>query len=473
MEVGSNLTVASELRYRTGRYVVDLAARHLFLDDKRIILPWRCFEAFVILVEANGAIVDRETLFRRLWPGIEVEETSLTKVLSQLRRVLSSGDPAAEYVETIPRLGYRLAVTVRSVTTPNGAAAWPPVGRHTGRGVFMRVVGGLLIVVIAGILGTWGWRRYRTIEAAEDHYQEGRRLNRQSEPSSTRGAIEEFRRATELNPSRALYFTALAQALNRVTSSEPTDFQSSRQAAERSVELDPACGGCQATLGFVLFTRFWEWEKAGVHLRQGARLDPENPGLRGYVAMYLCSQGKPAEALGHMEEAIGMAPYFARSHQLRTAALVLLGRYPEAIAASDRALSLNALDKATWDWRAHALLLAGREREALAAWLEFGWKEHAAEIDELYRANGIAGALRRLLELTGDWKSRGGSSYRRAQWRMHLGEHEKAIEELELAVQFRHFNLIYVSSDPVFAAIRSRPEFQAVLTKLGLRSGSV
>lgn len=90
------MPITSETRYRTGKYVVDLATRRLLLNGATVDLPWRCFEALALLVEANGAIVDREVFFRKLWPDVEVEESSLTKVLSQLRRTLSAGDPSAE-----------------------------------------------------------------------------------------------------------------------------------------------------------------------------------------------------------------------------------------------------------------------------------------------------------------------------------------------------------------------------------------
>ena len=466
------MLLTSEIRYRTGKYVVDLGTRRLLLDGAAVDLPWRCFEALALLVEAGGAIVDREALFRKLWPGVEVEESSLTKVLSQLRRTLAAGDPSAEYIETVPRLGYRLSVPTRLEHITNGFPIATPLAKpaRTNRKALW-VLAGIMVLGALGVAGMWGWRRQQRLAEADAYYQEGRRLNRQSDQASIRNAIEALRRATELNPTNAIYYATLARALGRVSSSEPINGSPMREAGERSVQLDPSCAGCQATLGFILFSRFWEWEKAGAHLNQALRLAPNDYGLRGYLAMYLPSQGKTAEALAHLDEAIRIAPYAVRSYQLKTVALCLLGRYPEAIDASDRAISIDPDDRATWDWRAHSLFLAGREREALSATLELGWKEHASKVDQLYRAKGLAGALGLLLELTGDSKSRSGHSYRRAQWKMHLGDRDGALEELEAALKFRHFNLIYVAADPVFSPVHADPRFQAILRSMALPAG--
>src|SRR5713226_3366621 len=52
---------------------------------------------------------------RRLWPDTFVEEGNVAKHVSLLRRVLSEATNGREYIETIPKRGYRFVVDVREV----------------------------------------------------------------------------------------------------------------------------------------------------------------------------------------------------------------------------------------------------------------------------------------------------------------------------------------------------------------------
>src|SRR5262245_64661723 len=48
-----------------------------------------------------------------LWPDTFVEESNLTQNISQLRRALGDGAAEAQYIETIPKRGYRFVANVQ------------------------------------------------------------------------------------------------------------------------------------------------------------------------------------------------------------------------------------------------------------------------------------------------------------------------------------------------------------------------
>lgn len=467
-----------ESRYRFGRYLLDMSRRQVLLGGVPVTLSWRCLDALSLLVEAKGAIIDREVFFQRLWPEIEVEENNLTKVVSQLRRALSTGDPAVEYVETIPRIGYRLGVpvSVEDATEIAGRASTNGASlvrlRYGGRGRFRNwlvpLIAGVVLVVVAATAGVWGWRRYRISVEAEAHYRNGQQLRRLGDPDSARATVESFTLATQINPRNATYFAALAEALGRVSRDDRIDRTAMREAAERAVQLDSDCGNCRAVLGYALFAMFWEWPQAETHLRKAIELSPENTGLRTYMAMYLCTQGRAGEALHHVDEGLRRAPFFTTGHYIRSMVLLFLRRDAEAVSAADRALSVNPQSKGALDVRAMALLQMGREMEALAAWREYGWSNHANALDVRYRAEGMGGALRMLLDLTAEGKVRETNSYRRARWKMYLGDPEGALDELEVAHRFRHFNLMYVPADPIFEPLRNHPRLRRILEHMRL-----
>jgi pimeloyl-ACP methyl ester carboxylesterase/DNA-binding winged helix-turn-helix (wHTH) protein len=73
----------------------------------------KAFETLVALVERSGHCLAKDELMRRVWPDSFVEENNLSQNISQLRRALHA--EGAQYIETVPRRGYRFnaAVEVR------------------------------------------------------------------------------------------------------------------------------------------------------------------------------------------------------------------------------------------------------------------------------------------------------------------------------------------------------------------------
>src|SRR5262245_11184897 len=105
-------TVNGNNCYRVGKFLVDLRQRRVSSNGTTLDLSWREFEALGLLIEADGQVVEKQAFFSRLWPDLAVDESNLTKCISQLRKVLTEIDPGMEYLETAPRIGYRLAAPV-------------------------------------------------------------------------------------------------------------------------------------------------------------------------------------------------------------------------------------------------------------------------------------------------------------------------------------------------------------------------
>jgi DNA-binding winged helix-turn-helix (wHTH) protein len=102
--------------YTFGPFLLDAGECLLTLDGKPVALAPKAFEALVILVENAGNLVDKDDLMRRLWPDSFVEEGNVAKHVSLLRRVLSEATNGREYIETIPKRGYRFVEDVREVS---------------------------------------------------------------------------------------------------------------------------------------------------------------------------------------------------------------------------------------------------------------------------------------------------------------------------------------------------------------------
>jgi len=69
------------------------------------------------LAANEGKVISREDLVKLLWPRVIVNENSLTRAVSELRKqLIATEDPASSYIETIPKRGYRLLVAVEEAS---------------------------------------------------------------------------------------------------------------------------------------------------------------------------------------------------------------------------------------------------------------------------------------------------------------------------------------------------------------------
>lgn len=106
-----------------GPFRLDTQQGFLTRSGEVIPLEPKVVATLVVLVEAEGRLVTKQALMERVWPGTFVEEGSLSRNVSALRRVL--GDTAEEprYIETVPKRGYRFRAPVRPAGAPIVPAA--------------------------------------------------------------------------------------------------------------------------------------------------------------------------------------------------------------------------------------------------------------------------------------------------------------------------------------------------------------
>ncbi|HKG22011.1 MAG TPA: winged helix-turn-helix domain-containing protein, partial [Blastocatellia bacterium] len=103
------------LIYEFGPFRLDANRRLLLRDGKSVPLTHKAFETLATLVQNNGRIVQKDELMREVWPDTFVEEGSLTRNISVLRKILGEGPADHQYIETIPKRGYRFVASVREL----------------------------------------------------------------------------------------------------------------------------------------------------------------------------------------------------------------------------------------------------------------------------------------------------------------------------------------------------------------------
>jgi DNA-binding winged helix-turn-helix (wHTH) protein/pimeloyl-ACP methyl ester carboxylesterase len=115
----------AELRggYRFGPFHLEVRERRLSRAGEVIPLRLKVFDTLLVLVENAGRLVTKQELLDTVWPETTVEENNLNHNVSVLRKALGEKATGQQYIETVPRVGYRFAAPVDAAVPQTGASA--------------------------------------------------------------------------------------------------------------------------------------------------------------------------------------------------------------------------------------------------------------------------------------------------------------------------------------------------------------
>jgi DNA-binding winged helix-turn-helix (wHTH) protein len=88
-----------------GPYRIDRDQRLLTRGDEIIPLAPKIFDTLLALVESGGRVFEKENLVATVWPDAFVEEGSLARNISTLRKVLGDNSHNPKYIVTVPKRG--------------------------------------------------------------------------------------------------------------------------------------------------------------------------------------------------------------------------------------------------------------------------------------------------------------------------------------------------------------------------------
>jgi len=133
-----------------GEFEADLRSRELRRNRANVRLPHQSFEVLAMLLEHPGELVTREDIRKRLWPADTFVDFDhgLNNAVNRLRESLGDSAEAPQFVETLPRRGYRFIAEVRR---PNRPDRTPPPTELTFATQANRRIGRLRLT--AGLIG--------------------------------------------------------------------------------------------------------------------------------------------------------------------------------------------------------------------------------------------------------------------------------------------------------------------------------
>ncbi len=144
-------------------------ASTLEVDDESRRVDFKAMQVLLCLARSAGETVSKRQLFANVWGDVAVTDDVLTGAVSTLRRALGDDARSPRFIQTIPRVGYRLIVPAVPFDVANpkvrrGAADVATRNSPERRSLLM-AVGAIGALVVLGLVA-WGleWRGRRSPE---------------------------------------------------------------------------------------------------------------------------------------------------------------------------------------------------------------------------------------------------------------------------------------------------------------------
>jgi TolB-like protein/DNA-binding winged helix-turn-helix (wHTH) protein len=405
------------------------------------------------------------------------------KSLADVAREL---DVQAVVEGSVLRVGDRVRITAQLIRVPADEHLWA----HSYEGSFpdtLVLQGEVSQAIARQIFATVSprdqgtLRKAKTVNAeAYEAYLKGRYFWNKRDAAGLKKAIEYFQRAIAVDPGYAQAYSGLADAYALAGGWEygvltPQEAAPrAREAASRAVYLDPALSEGHTSLAFALDVSSWDWNGAerefrralelnpgyatahhwyGYHLmlvgrdnegiaelKRAESLDPLSLIISAGVADVLFIAHRFDEAMRQLQKTLDMDPNFAMAHYQRGQVLVQQHKLDAAISEFERALELAGPSPAFDANLANAYAASGRTADA---------RRTAADLAHLPEQSGSLDANIALIYVG-------------------LGDTDQAMRWLDKAYQAQFEPIMLVR--PQFDSLRTDPRFQALMSRLGLRT---
>lgn len=335
----------------------------------------RVMQVLVVLADADGAVVTRDTLLNRCWGGVYVGDDSLNRAVAGVRRVASRIGGDSLEIETIPRTGYRLISRPSAPVEPRTfetAQECPQETRSSAsEGVNRRAVLGASLAAVAaagGALALWNSRRAEP-DLAERLMEESRIAMRAGTPETERRALSLLERAVAESPANGAAWGLLALSRARAdehsTTLTPSSARDVKSAADRALQLDGGNADARAALAIAV-PYYGDWLAAERRFDAVLKDSPDHVFTQDSRTFFLGAVGRMREsALSRL--AFSHDDAFDANFQHRHIyALWFLNRISEADRAAARGIEMWPKHPGIWFARLWVLAGTGRFDRALA-----------------------------------------------------------------------------------------------------------
>lgn len=127
--------------FEFGSFRLEERERLMSRDGVALSLTPKTFNTLLVLLDNAGRLVEKDELRNKVWGDVHVDESVLTKAISDLRKALGQPESGV-WIETVPKFGYRFTAEVRMRPAEEPATPAPPK-RAAGRLRWLLAAAGL------------------------------------------------------------------------------------------------------------------------------------------------------------------------------------------------------------------------------------------------------------------------------------------------------------------------------------------
>lgn len=427
-------------------------------------IPEKAFQTLVHLVRNAGTLLTKDELIRAVWPDTIVEENNLAKAIFAIRRFLDDLNEAPEYIETIPKHGYRFVASVKCLKAGERSKS---NGTNEERGI------------VPG----------RT--SAHDLYLRGKVKAGTVIKEETEAGIRLLEEAISIDPNFAEAYAQLARGFVRMAFNFGPDadrkrlIENAEVAIEAALDLKPDLAEGHFARGLLLWThaKGFAHEQAIRSYKRSLESNPNADETHHQLSMVYGHIGLLDAALQSVRKAIDINPNNTMARFRVSNYLAWQGKFDESITAL-KTVPSDVSPLLVERIRAEIFIQLGRLNDAEAI-AEHQLKEHPADdggsftsVKALILAQkgekGAANeAIIRSAEIGKGFGHFHHTAYNIASAYVGLGEFEDAIKWLEATADDGFPCYPYFKIDPNLDSIRAYGPFVRFMSALERQWDSV
>jgi DNA-binding SARP family transcriptional activator/TolB-like protein len=324
-----------------------------------------------------------------------------------------------------------------------------------------------------------GQARSTTSGEAYMLHQRGRLEWSLRQPDALLRARALFADAVRADPNYAWAHVGLADTYNILGSYDygvlapDSAYPPARRHATRALELSPGLAPAHAALANIRMNYDWDWNAAEAGFRRAIRLNPGYTPASEWLAYLLIARNRMTEALdllhgaieynpasaliytdlahyhyyardfdrahGYVDRALAIDPQFGRAHALRALLLCQSGAADDAVPMLEVMAEMHGTgDPVLLGLLGYAYALSGRHQEA---------RGQLDRLQQLQRERYVPVEYSAMIHIG-------------------LGQHDRAVDLLEVALGRRSSSMIYLRSEPLVDPLRGMERFQRIVAQV-------
>ncbi|MGI9204962.1 MAG: winged helix-turn-helix domain-containing protein [Woeseiaceae bacterium] len=139
---------AREQPFQLGAWLVEPELNRLNLGEQVIHLEPKSMQVLLCLCRRPGKVVSADAIIAEVWDNRPMGENPVYKSVAKLRSALSEGTDAAEYIQTVPKKGYRLIAPIGPhVAQVENADSFPPGRSRLALPIMFGVLLGIALTI--------------------------------------------------------------------------------------------------------------------------------------------------------------------------------------------------------------------------------------------------------------------------------------------------------------------------------------